>query len=49
MNTLGLLQSNWSPKGFTLNLQNTKSIYDSMNIKKIEFFAYIYNLNTIFF
>ena len=34
MNTSGLLQSKWSP------LQETRSIYDSMNIPKIEFIAY---------
>ena len=33
MNTSGLLQSKWSPKasGFTLTLQETRSIHDSMN------------------
>ena len=31
-------------KGFTLTLQETRSIYDSMNIPKIEFIAYIYIL-----
>ena len=31
-------------KGFTLTLQETKSIHDSMNILKIEFTAYIYIL-----
>ena len=41
MNTLGLLQSTWVPKGFTLTLQETQSIHDSMNILKIEFIAYI--------
>ena len=44
MNTSGLLQSKWSPKGFTLTLQETWSIHDSMNIPKIEFIAYIYIL-----
>ena len=44
MNTLGLLQSKWSPKGFTLTLQDTRSIHDSMNLPKIEFIAYIYIL-----
>ena len=34
MNTLGLLQS----------LRDNQSIYDSMNIPKIEFIAYIYIL-----
>ena len=38
MNTLGILQS----KGFTLTLQETRSIQDSMNIPKIEVIAYIY-------
>ena len=32
------------PKGFTLTLQETRSIHDSMNIPKIEFIAYIYIL-----
>ena len=44
MNTSGLLQSKWSPKGFTLNLQETRSIHDSMNRPKIEFITYIYIL-----
>ena len=35
MNILGLLQSKWSPKGFTLTLQETQSIHDFMNIPKI--------------
>ena len=30
MNTSGLVQSKWSPKGFTLTLQETQSIHDSM-------------------
>ena len=34
MNTSGLLQSKWSPKGFMLTLQETRSIHDSINIKK---------------
>ena len=42
MNTSGLLQSKWSLKGFTLILQETRSIHDSMKIPKIEFIAYIY-------
>ena len=42
MNTLGLLQSKWSPKGFGLTLQETWSIHDSMNIPKIEFITYKY-------
>ena len=41
MNTWGLLQSKW---GFTLTLQDTRSIHDSMNLPKIEFIAYIYIL-----
>ena len=45
MNTLGLLQSKWSPKGFTLTLQESRSIHDSMNIPKFEFIAYIYILS----
>ena len=44
MNTLGLLQSKWSLKGFTSTLQETRIIHDSMNIQKIEFIAYIYIL-----
>ena len=44
MNTSGLLQSKWSPKGFTLTLQETQPIHDSMNISKIEFIAYNYIL-----
>ena len=44
MNTSGLWQSMWSPKGFTLTLQETRSIHDSMNIPKIEFITYIYIL-----
>ena len=43
MNASGLLQS--SPKkGFTLTLQETRSIHVSMNFPKIEFIAYIYIL-----
>ena len=38
MNTSGLLQS------FTLTLQKTRSIHDSMNRQKIEFIAYSYIL-----
>ena len=41
MNTSGLLQSKWS---LMLTLQETRSIHDSMNISKIEFITYIYNL-----
>ena len=44
MNTLGLLQSKLSPKGFTLTLQETRSIHGSMNVPKIEFITYIYIL-----
>ena len=44
MNTSGLLQSKWSPKGYTLTLQETQSIHDSMNRSKIEFTFYIYIL-----
>ena len=42
MNTSGLVQSKCSPKGFTLTLQETLSIHDSMNLPKIEFITYIY-------
>ena len=34
MNTFGLLQSKWSPLWASLTLQETRSIHDSMNIKK---------------
>ena len=34
-------------KGFTLALQETRSIRDSMNISKIEFITYIYILYII--
>ena len=44
MNTSGLLQSKRRSKGFTLILQETRSIHDSMNIPKLEFIAYIYIL-----
>ena len=39
--TSGLLQSKW---GFTLTLQETRSIDDSMKIQKNEFIAYTYIL-----
>ena len=42
MNTSGLLHSKWNQKGFTFILQETRSIHGSVNIPKIEFFAYIY-------
>ena len=44
MNTSGLLQSKWSPKGFALTLQETRSNHDSMNFPKIEFITNIYIL-----
>ena len=44
MNTSSLLQSKWSPKGFTLTLHETQRIHDSMNILKMEYIAYIYIL-----
>ena len=44
MNSSGLVQSKRSPKGFTLTLQETRSIHDSMNIPKNEFITYIYIL-----
>ena len=44
MNTSGLFQSKLSPKGFTLTMQETQSIHDSMNFPKIEFISYIYIL-----
>ena len=31
----------WKVQGFTLTLQETRSIHDSMDIRKIEFIAYI--------
>ena len=37
-------QPRHSPKGFTLTLQETRIIHDSMNLPKIEFIAYIYIL-----
>ena len=42
MNTSGLLQSKWSPKGFMVTLQETRSYHGTLNIPKIEFIAYIY-------
>ena len=42
MNTSGLVQSKLSR--FTLTLQETRSIHNSMNIPKIEFVTYIYIL-----
>ena len=51
MNTSGLLQSKWSQRAFgftltlqetlraSLTLQETRSIYDSLNRPKIEFIA----------
>ena len=44
MNTSGDLQSKLSLKGFTLTLQETRSIHDSMNFPKFEFITYIYIL-----
>ena len=41
MNTSGLVQSKWSPLGFTLTLQDTRSVHDSMNRPKKEFITYI--------
>ena len=35
INTLGLIQSKCSSRGFTLTLQETRSIHDSMNIRKL--------------
>ena len=42
MNTQGLLQSKWNPEGFTLTLQETQSIHDSMNRQKNEFITNTY-------
>ena len=46
MNTSGILQIYRETRryGFTLTLQETRSIHDSMNLPKIEFIAYIYIL-----
>ena len=44
INTSGLLQSKGNSKGFTLTLQETRIIHDSMKLPKIEFIAYIYIL-----
>ena len=44
VNTSGLLQSKGRPKSFTLILQETRTIHDSMNIPKIKLIAYIYIL-----
>ena len=45
MNTFGLMQSNLD---FTLTLQETRIIHDSMNLPKIEFITYIlYCLSSI--
>ena len=54
MNTSGLQQSKWSPKGFTLTLQETQSTHDFINRSKIEFVLYLHfiinilNIKTIF-
>ena len=42
MNTSGLLQSKWRPKGLTLTLPDTRRIHDSMNIPNMVIIAYIY-------
>ena len=42
--TLMVWENNICTKGFTLTLQETRSIHDSMNLPKIEFIAYIYIL-----
>ena len=38
INSSGLLQNKWRPKGLTLTLQETWSIHDSMNILKLNVF-----------
>ena len=38
----GMFMECWIKKGFTLTLQETRSIHHSMNIPKIELIAYIY-------
>ena len=43
-NTLGLLPSKSSRKCFMLTLREPPSIYDSRNLPKIEFIAYIHIL-----
>ena len=49
MNASGLLQSKCSLSGFTLTLQETRSVHDSMNRSKNDFIAYIYILTNILF
>ena len=44
MNSSALLQIKLSPKVSTLTLQETRSLHDSMNRRKIEIIAYIYIL-----
>ena len=44
MNTSGLLQNKWSPRGFMLTLQEGRGTHDSMTRQTIEFIAYIYIL-----
>ena len=39
---LGLRSLPKDPKGFTLTLQETRSVHDSMNIPKIKFIAYLH-------
>ena len=34
MNTTGLVQSKWCPKGFTLTLHGTRCVHTSMNLRK---------------
>ena len=43
-NVHGIMNTSVIFKGFTLILQETRSIHDSMNRPKIEFIAYIYIL-----
>ena len=45
MNTLGLLQSKWSPNDFTLPLHETQ-IHDSTNIQK-NWIYYLYLYSTV--
>ena len=47
MNTSGILQSKWSPKGFKLTLQETQSIHDSMKRPKSDLKSIAHNLHFI--
>ena len=47
MNTSGPVQSKGSPSGFTLTLQETRGIHDSMNIPNKMNFLLIFTFNII--